>query len=164
MKKFISTILVLSIVLSICSFPTSAAPTSIGETPWWVSEGETWVPANGIMPLEEGVCNRTGHLPPSGYRYEGYTVGNTFLEGVIGGGFATLTSWVPGIGWITSIISTALLIDSVVTFFKDGKKMRVEYYKYTYKNSSGQIWYHVVWHNLESGGNYAYVACEIGRQ
>lgn len=161
-QKNVSFLLVLTILLSLFSLPAVAASTIDESTPWWVAEGETWVPATEIVPFEYGACDRTGHLPPTGYRYQGHTVGNTVVEGFLSEVAVTLTSFVPGIGTITAVIATGLFLDSVLDYFRDGKKVRAEYYKYIYENEDGDIWYHVIWHELESDGNYAYIACEIG--
>lgn len=75
-KRIISVILLVSISMTLCVPAFAATPGDDNILPPWVEEGETWFPANGIMPLEDfGNCPK-GHTGPSGYKYEGYTMGN----------------------------------------------------------------------------------------
>lgn len=74
-KGLISLLLTFIMCFSLC-VPAFAAPAET-ELPPWVEEGEQWFPANGIMPLEDfGNCPK-GHTGPSGYTYEGYTMGQS---------------------------------------------------------------------------------------
>ena len=80
MKRIISVFLVVMMVVSM-SIPVFATePENESTLPSWVEDGETWFPVGDIMVCEDyGNCPK-GHVPPSGYTYQGYTMGPAIAD------------------------------------------------------------------------------------
>ncbi len=159
-KKLLSLALALVMCLSLCvpAFAKEAEP-SDSSTPPWVEEGETWVLARDIMPMEDESCPK-GHWCPDGYVYQGYTEGNSQIDAAITEGMVLITSIVPGIGIITQIISLSLLAESVQQCIELNGRVPGNYIKYVYKNSENYYWYHIVWMDTIDGWP-RYLTCTV---
>ncbi|WP_312280556.1 hypothetical protein [Oscillibacter sp.] len=150
-RKMMSLALALVMCLTLCVPAFAATPQETEEPPTWVEEGETWVLASDIiMPMEDDSCPQ-GHWRPDGFVYQGYTQGNTQIDGAISAGIVLITSFIPGIGTLTQIISLALLADGVEQTIRLNGRVPGNYIKYVYTNSQNNIWYHIVWMDTIDG-------------
>ena len=157
-KKLTALFLTLVMCMTVCA-PAFAADT--GNSDEFVpelAEGETWHPANGIMPLEDDYpCN---HRAPSGYFYQGYIEGNTLLEAVFKTSALTLsTMLVPQLGVVNIVISTASTIETIRNWVEDGM-LRSTYHRYIYKKGT-DYWYHTYWYYRGDDGYLHYLTCEV---
>lgn len=155
-KRIISVILLVSISMTLCVPAFAATPGDDNILPPWVEEGETWFPANGIMPLEDfGNCPK-GHTGPSGYKYEGYTMGNVTAHYddlaliLVIGSMATKDP-------IT--ISVAGALAAVLNWLHGKEDPHLKYFKYVYTKKGGAPFIHVIYCTDEPG-YYRYITCE----
>lgn len=161
MKKLISLFLSITIMFSLSVPAFAYEPDS--ELPPPAIEGEIWVPANGIMPLEEvnAACGLTGHIPPSDYRYQGYYQGDSSIEADISAGTLTVLAFIPGMGYITAVFSVMILGMTIDEYLSYGQRLST-YYRYTWRNDDGDYWYHIVWVSDTDGDGYDdYLTCRV---
>lgn len=153
MKKAMSMLLAIIMCLSLCTPAFAMEP---DDTPPWVQAGETWYPSNGIMLLEDfGDCPK-GHRPPSGYHYEGYTMGQASSNYSGFGSVLKIISYATGDPIIVGVASlTADVLD-----WLDGKEdPNLTYFKYVYTSGSSTF-YHIIYAANNGGGEYLYITCE----
>ena len=161
MKKLISLLLCIIIIFSL-SVPAFAHEIDSEPLPP-VAEGEIWVPANGIMPLEEAneACGLTGHIPPRGYNYTGYYKGDSSIEVDIASGTLTVLCLIPGMGYVTSVFAVMLLGITIDEYLSYGQRLST-YYRYTWRNDDGDYWYHIVWvSDIDGDGYDEYLTCRV---
>ncbi len=165
MKKLISAILCLSIVYSLC-VPAMAVSKAEKEPELppgiALTEGGTWIPASegGIMPREDpnAACGKSGHIPPSDYRYVGVYHGNTDIEAtIITVGSFLFTLLVPQFGLVAFIVNLGMQYDAI------DSEIRGEYYQYTWRSPDGSVyWYHIVAvADYDHDGYDNYIGCEV---
>lgn len=161
MKKLISLFLSIAMMFSL-SIPAFAyEPDS--EQPSPGLEGEVWIPANGIMLLEEPneACGLTGHIPPAGYRYLGSYQGDSSIEVDIAAGTLTVLSFIPGMGYVTGVFSLMLLGITMDEYLTYGQRLST-YYRYAWVKDYNDYWYHVVWvADLNGDGHDEYLTCRV---
>ncbi len=162
-RRFISLVLTFAICLGMC-VPAFAKDSSISESslPPGVDETEAWFPANGVMLLEEAndACGITDHLPPSGYRYRGYSTGDSSVDADIVGGICTIVGFVPGFGTLSMAFSAMLLTVTMREYLLYGARLTT-YNKYIWEKN-GSYWYHVVWTADSDGdGVKEYITCVV---
>lgn len=165
MKKLISASVCCAILLglSVPAFATAEKDLALDVPSNVVLQaGEVWVPASvdAVMPreMEYSDCGITSHHAPSGYRYQGYTKGDSVVEGFVTGGIATIMGFIPGIGLLTTAIAAGISLDAFLTYLEEGK-VRTTYYVYTWTKGSA-TWKHVVWIYPESSGD-KFLACKV---
>lgn len=153
MKKTMSMFLAIIMCLSLC---TPAFATAPDDTPPWVEEGETWYPSNDIMLLEDfGDCPE-GHRPPSGYHYEGYTMGQASSHyddlalAITIGSIATRNPLVIEIGSLSA---------AVLNWLHGKEDPDLTYFKYVYTKGSSTF-YHIIYSIDNGRGEYLYITCE----
>lgn len=155
-KRSLSLFLAIIMCFSLC-IPTFAATHETKNIPPWVEDGETWYPANGVMPLEDfGNCPK-GHTGPSGYTYQGYTTGKSsgHYDGIAA--ILQITSYISGnkltVG-ITGISSTFL------GWLQNHENPNIDYFKYVYTKGSSTFFHIIYAEKITNTGYYTYITCE----
>lgn len=154
-QKIMSLVLAMVMCFSLC-VPAFAATPDDENLPIWVEEGEDWFPANGIMPLEDfGNCPK-GHTGPSGYTYQGYTMGQSTGHY---DSFAEVISFVSAVSDDLIIRSVTSLSAAVLRWLAKHEDPDLTYFKYVYTKGSSTF-YHVIYTINQGGGEYTYLTCE----
>lgn len=155
-KRVISMILMVAMCLTMCVPAFAVAPENESGLPSWVSEGETWFPAGGIMVCEDfGTCPK-GHTGPSGYTYEGYTMGQASSNYDDLALFLTVFT----VGTRNPIaISVGSLSASILNWLDGKEDPDLTYFKYVYTRGNSTF-YHIIYAAHKGGGEYLYVTCE----
>ena len=157
MKKLMSVLLAISMCMAMCVPAFAAEPHEEESTlPPWVEEGETWHPVGNVMPREDfGNCPQ-GHVPPSGYTYQGYTTGSAvgrFDDIALIIYFGSLATGDPIAISVGGAASTLL-------FWLHGKQNpNLTYFKYVYTKPGYAPFIHVSY-SIDDDGFYQYLTCE----
>lgn len=157
-KRIISLVLLCAISMTLCVPAFAVTPTDDDTLPPWVKEGEIWVPADGIMPLEDfGNCPK-GHTGPSGYTFQGYTTGKTHSEFDTLALVLSITSQAPG---VPKTLSFFLGTTAATIFWAENAIDRPEitYFKYVYTKPGGAPFIHIIYCTSDPGF-YCYLTCE----
>lgn len=115
---------------------------------------------SGIMPCEDMDGCLEGHTPPSGYTYEGYRTGNSYLDAQITGQLLSLTGYIPVYGYaISKTFEFIGDIETIAQLIEYGQIL-TWYHQYTYIKGS-QIWYHTIWFYQGADGHLHQLTCAV---
>ena len=160
MKKTVSLMLALVLCFTFCVPAFAVTPEENDDLPPWVEEGETWHPANGIMPLEDMDGCAENHRPPSGYVYQGYTSGNTVFEVAIETVVIYLfAKYIPDFGNFVSMIDNALTVEWIKNSVENGHILS-NYDKYVYTKGDN-YYYHIIWYYRADDGLFRQITCAV---